>query len=160
MKSRIAFKSKKNSRLASFDLPFCWFPHNSCCKCRNTINLKLITLKPTNLYSITGEGEQQTSRNVRIKRAKKPRASGNPHLGQEPNQRLDEVEVQQPLIPKNHQFLSPSVKEYLELGKSIPGRPGSDYPILGKWVMNIEGYKNRIWTNNSFFMHLNEQVCY
>ncbi|CAG9809502.1 unnamed protein product [Chironomus riparius] len=78
----------------------------------------------------TGDGEQQTSKNVRIKRAKKPRASGNPHLGQEPNQRLDEAEIPQPLIPKNHQFLSPSVKEYLELGKSIPGRPGSDYPIL------------------------------
>ncbi|XP_049802952.1 uncharacterized protein LOC126237150 [Schistocerca nitens] len=28
-------------------------------------------------------------------------------------------------------FLSPSVQEYLELGKSIPGRPGTDYPILG-----------------------------
>jgi hypothetical protein len=27
-------------------------------------------------------------------------------------------------------FLSPSVKEYLELGKSIPGRPGTDYPVL------------------------------
>ncbi|KAL3278769.1 hypothetical protein HHI36_016295 [Cryptolaemus montrouzieri] len=28
-------------------------------------------------------------------------------------------------------FLSPSVIEYLELGKSIPGRPGTDYPVLG-----------------------------
>lgn len=29
-------------------------------------------------------------------------------------------------------FLSPSVIEYLELGKSIPGRPGTDYPVLGQ----------------------------
>ncbi|XP_018327661.1 uncharacterized protein LOC108738646 [Agrilus planipennis] len=28
-------------------------------------------------------------------------------------------------------FLSPSVQEYLELGKAIPGRPGTDYPVLG-----------------------------
>ncbi|KAF4520394.1 hypothetical protein B566_EDAN016681 [Ephemera danica] len=27
-------------------------------------------------------------------------------------------------------FLSPSVQEYLELGKAIPGRPGTDYPVL------------------------------
>ncbi|KAJ6648301.1 Protein Aster-A, partial [Pseudolycoriella hygida] len=27
-------------------------------------------------------------------------------------------------------FLSQSVREYLELGRSIPGRPGTDYPIL------------------------------
>lgn len=28
-------------------------------------------------------------------------------------------------------FINPSVIEYLELGKSIPGRPGTDYPVLG-----------------------------
>lgn len=89
---------------------------------------------PTNhrMLIFSGDSEEQTAQNIRIKRAKKARASGNPHLGQEPNQRLDEIEIQAPLIPKNHQFLSPSVKEYLELGKSIPGRPGSDYPILGE----------------------------
>jgi hypothetical protein len=27
-------------------------------------------------------------------------------------------------------FLSPSVREYLELGRSIPGKPGTDYPVL------------------------------
>lgn len=64
---------------------------------------------------------------MRTKRAKKARASGNP-LQNEPNQRLDEPEIQTPTIPTG--FLSPSVKEYLELGKSIPGRPGVDYPIL------------------------------
>lgn len=65
--------------------------------------------------------------NVRTKRAKKARASGNP-LENEPNQRLDEPEIHAPMIPTG--FLSPSVKEYLELGKSIPGRAGVDYPIL------------------------------
>ncbi|XP_014284232.1 uncharacterized protein [Halyomorpha halys] len=34
-----------------------------------------------------------------------------------------------PPIPPG--FLSPSVIQYLELGKSIPGRPGTDYPVLG-----------------------------
>ncbi|KAK7867616.1 hypothetical protein R5R35_014811 [Gryllus longicercus] len=29
-------------------------------------------------------------------------------------------------------FLSPSVRAYLELGKSIPGRPGTDYPVLAR----------------------------
>lgn len=63
---------------------------------------------------------------MRTKRAKKVRASGNP-LVSEPNQSLDEPEVI-PMIPTG--FLSPSVKEYLELGKSIPGRAGVDYPVL------------------------------
>jgi hypothetical protein len=67
-------------------------------------------------------------RNTRTKRAKKARASGNPLLNQEPNQRLDDNDEPMPSIPTG--FLSPSVKEYLELGKSIPGRPGADYPIL------------------------------
>ncbi|KAG5672874.1 hypothetical protein PVAND_002962 [Polypedilum vanderplanki] len=75
----------------------------------------------------TGESEEQSVRNTRTKRAKKARASGNP-LNQEPNQRLDDNDMQMPSIPTG--FLSPSVKEYLELGKSIPGRPGADYPIL------------------------------
>ncbi|XP_076656530.1 uncharacterized protein LOC143361124 [Halictus rubicundus] len=35
-----------------------------------------------------------------------------------------------PAVPPG--FLSPSVREYLDLGKSIPGRPGTDYPVLGK----------------------------
>ncbi|XP_023245633.1 uncharacterized protein LOC106640921 isoform X2 [Copidosoma floridanum] len=35
-----------------------------------------------------------------------------------------------PVVPPG--FLSPSVRAYLDLGKSIPGRPGTDYPVLGK----------------------------
>ncbi|CAK9832572.1 unnamed protein product [Anthophora retusa] len=35
-----------------------------------------------------------------------------------------------PAVPPG--FLSPSVREYLDLGKSIPGRAGTDYPVLGK----------------------------
>lgn len=69
--------------------------------------------------SITDGSEQQ---NIRSKRAKKPRASGSPTgTVAEPDQRLDndQSEVSSPVIPTG--FLSPSVKEYLELGKSIPG---------------------------------------
>lgn len=66
-----------------------------------------------------GSEEQQ---NIRSKRAKKPRASGQPVVVPEPDQRLDndQSEISSPVIPTG--FLSPSVKEYLELGKSIPGK--------------------------------------
>lgn len=66
-----------------------------------------------------GSEEQQ---NIRAKRAKKPRASGQPVVVPEPDQRLDndQSEISSPVIPTG--FLSPSVKEYLELGKSIPGK--------------------------------------
>lgn len=70
-----------------------------------------------------GSEEQQ---NIRSKRAKKTRASGNPGAVPEPDQRLDndQSEISEsPVIPTG--FLSPSVKEYLELGKSIPGKISS-----------------------------------
>lgn len=64
----------------------------------------------------------ETQQNIRAKRAKKPRAPGAPVVVPEPDQRLDneQPEISQPVIPTG--FLSPSVKEYLELGKSIPGK--------------------------------------
>lgn len=68
---------------------------------------------------------------VRSKRAKRPRAPSASEFRHEPEQALDDDGSSQektPTIPTN--FLSPSVREYLELGKSIPGRPGTDYPIL------------------------------
>jgi len=79
------------------------------------------------LYVTDGSEEQQ---NIRSKRAKKPRTPGAAVVVPEPDQRLDndQSEISSPVIPTG--FLSPSVKEYLELGKSIPGRPGTDYPIL------------------------------
>uniref|UniRef100_A0A0K8TE52 Chitin-binding type-2 domain-containing protein n=2 Tax=Lygus hesperus TaxID=30085 RepID=A0A0K8TE52_LYGHE len=48
-----------------------------------------------------------------------------------PEQTLEERKgpLNQPNVPPG--FLSPSVQQYLELGKSIPGRPGTDYPVLG-----------------------------
>lgn len=66
-----------------------------------------------------GSEEQQ---NIRSKRAKKPRTPGAPAVVKEPDQRLDndQSEISSPVIPTG--FLSPSVKEYLELGKSIPGK--------------------------------------
>ncbi|XP_055373845.1 uncharacterized protein LOC129607127 [Condylostylus longicornis] len=69
---------------------------------------------------------------VRSKRAKRIRAPEAVNFEPEPRQELDNdgnsQEKDIPNIP--HNFLSPSVREYLELGKSIPGRPGTDYPIL------------------------------
>jgi len=61
---------------------------------------------------------------VRSKRAKRPRAPEPVNFEPEPQQDLenDESGSQEkdlPEIPEN--FLSPSVREYLELGKSIPG---------------------------------------
>lgn len=61
---------------------------------------------------------------VRSKRAKRPRASSAIEFRPEPEQELDEADgntQEKPLtIPTS--FLSPSVREYLELGKSIPGK--------------------------------------
>ncbi|XP_055614986.1 uncharacterized protein LOC129761294 [Toxorhynchites rutilus septentrionalis] len=69
---------------------------------------------------------------VRTKRVRKPRVSVAPQrVDAEPSQNLDSGDSSgdvSPVIPPG--FLSPSVQEYLELGKSIPGRPGTDYPIL------------------------------
>lgn len=66
----------------------------------------------------------ETQQNIRAKRAKKPRTPGASAVVNEPDQRLDndqsESDNSSPVIPKG--FLSPSVKEYLELGKSIPGK--------------------------------------
>jgi hypothetical protein len=64
----------------------------------------------------------ETQQNIRAKRAKKPRTPGASAVVPEPDQRLDndQSEDSSPVIPTG--FLSPSVKEYLELGKSIPGK--------------------------------------
>lgn len=61
---------------------------------------------------------------VRSKRAKRPRAPEPVNFEPEPQQDLENdengsQEKDLPEIPDN--FLSPSVREYLELGKSIPG---------------------------------------
>ncbi|XP_066994120.1 uncharacterized protein [Anabrus simplex] len=58
--------------------------------------------------------------------AKRPRA---PQLESELELQDRNVPKPQSTVPPG--FLSPSVREYLELGKSIPGRPGTDYPVLG-----------------------------
>ncbi|XP_013173927.1 PREDICTED: uncharacterized protein LOC106122490 [Papilio xuthus] len=48
----------------------------------------------------------------------------------DPAQALDAPEPDT-VVPAPPSFLIPSVKEYLELGMAIPGKPGTDYPILG-----------------------------
>lgn len=58
----------------------------------------------------------------------------------EPDQRLDNDQTEEtPVIPTG--FLSPSVKEYLELGKSIPGENKFQF----KSNENCEGEANKLW---------------
>lgn len=67
------------------------------------------------LYFVPGAYDQRS-------RTKRPRAPVAPQEILEPEQNLDERnnDLQHPLPPPG--FLSPSVLEYLELGKSIPGK--------------------------------------
>ncbi|XP_026472333.1 uncharacterized protein LOC113376582 [Ctenocephalides felis] len=74
---------------------------------------------------------------VRVKRPRAPESLfGLREPPQEINHFLSDNPDERNNLPKNLQanvppgFLSPSVREYLELGKSIPGRPGTDYPVL------------------------------
>lgn len=67
----------------------------------------------------TGETDDSQTGSIRSKRAKK-RSSSVVTVGPEPSQRLDVERPDVPIIPPG--FLSPSVQEYLELGKSIPGK--------------------------------------
>lgn len=68
------------------------------------------------------DGREENS--VRTKRGRKPRVSVvSQRVDEEPSQNLDSSDNQgdvAPVVPPG--FLSPSVQEYLELGKSIPGR--------------------------------------
>ncbi|XP_026330253.1 uncharacterized protein LOC113237800 [Hyposmocoma kahamanoa] len=75
------------------------------------------------LFSFTDSAEEGA-------RVKRPRA-GDLQLSREPAQELDAPEPEQATGPAPHAFISPSVKEYLELGVAIPGKPGTDYPVLG-----------------------------
>lgn len=63
----------------------------------------------------------------RVKRVRADSAT----VSREPAQALDAPESEPPAIAAPSSFLSPSVKEYLELGMAIPGKPGTDYPLLG-----------------------------
>lgn len=88
----------------------------------------MLPLKCTN--PITDGSEEQ--QNIRSKRAKKPRTPGAQVVVAEPDQRLDndQSENSSPVIPTG--FLSPSVKEYLELGKSIPGMKMINFNLTKK----------------------------
>ncbi|XP_050101008.1 uncharacterized protein LOC126581418 [Anopheles aquasalis] len=90
------------------------------------------------LLIIDGHEETKTSR---TKRGRNVRTSGSPQSAAvEPSQDLQDTGAASSSSNSNNNqqdvavippgFLSPSVQEYLELGKSIPGRPGTDYPIL------------------------------
>ncbi|XP_060853981.1 uncharacterized protein LOC132931914 [Rhopalosiphum padi] len=69
------------------------------------------------------------------KKSKSPRALETRNAGGDDdadslNQRdnLEDDDEETTKVPPG--FLSPSVREYLELGRSIPGKPGTDYPVL------------------------------
>ncbi|KAJ0177770.1 hypothetical protein K1T71_006643 [Dendrolimus kikuchii] len=64
---------------------------------------------------------------ARVKRLR----AGSAVVSREPAQALDAPDPEPPAVPVLPAFLSPSVKEYLELGMAIPGKPGTDYPVLG-----------------------------
>ncbi|CAK1579318.1 unnamed protein product [Parnassius mnemosyne] len=75
--------------------------------------------------SLTGGSEESS----RVKRVR----AGVSEAVRDPAQALDAPEPEPASssagVPPF--FLSPLVKEYLELGMAIPGKPGTDYPILG-----------------------------
>ncbi|XP_056636744.1 uncharacterized protein LOC130445217 [Diorhabda sublineata] len=74
-------------------------------------------------YFIIIDGYEQKSR---VKRPRAPPAEPENDVESDFEERNKELNAN--YVPPG--FLSPSVIEYLELGKSIPGRPGSDYPVL------------------------------
>ncbi|XP_019761192.1 uncharacterized protein LOC109538409 [Dendroctonus ponderosae] len=76
-------------------------------------------------YFLVSDGLEQKSR------VKRPRAPPPPDPENDVDGDFDERnnDLSTNFVPAG--FLSPSVLEYLELGKSIPGRPGTDYPVLG-----------------------------
>nr|CAH7718321.1 unnamed protein product [Callosobruchus chinensis] len=77
-------------------------------------------------YLIVTDGFEQKSR---IKRPRAPPPDPENEVENEFDERNNQIDSSTNFVPPG--FLSPSVMEYLELGKSIPGRPGSDYPVLG-----------------------------
>ncbi|XP_075238315.1 uncharacterized protein LOC142334281 [Lycorma delicatula] len=90
-------------------------------------NKLLIYFTVITLYAHNGDGVEEGLRR------KRPRAPAAPDLDNSPVQTIEERNrpTGKPTsLPPG--FLSPSVLEYLELGKSIPGRPGTDYPVLAE----------------------------
>lgn len=79
---------------------------------------------------VSTDGSEQKSR---VKKPRAPPPAPTPENDVDDYDSDDLDERNNPLnanyVPPG--FLSPSVQEYLELGKSIPGRPGTDYPVLG-----------------------------
>ncbi|XP_059475093.1 uncharacterized protein LOC132196446 [Neocloeon triangulifer] len=67
-----------------------------------------------------------------VKKARAPAQPGGEELGTKSATARphDDDDGQQSHLPAS--FLSPSVLQALELGKAIPGRAGSDYPVLGE----------------------------
>jgi hypothetical protein len=80
-------------------------------------------------------------------RFKRPRAPSAASFSEEPQQDLEERGGALPILNADlgvspPGFLSPSVKEYLELGKSIPGDIIS-YKNFAHLLIKTTGYKSR-----------------
>ncbi|XP_050349007.1 uncharacterized protein LOC126772646 isoform X2 [Nymphalis io] len=89
----------------------------------NTKNIfRCLTLVFFSLLTVVGGARDGT-------RVKRLRADST--AVREPAQALDAPDPESNTAPAPTAFINPSVKEYLELGMAIPGKPGTDYPVLG-----------------------------
>lgn len=82
------------------------------------------------LLTIVSGGARGSRSNKVSKRAKPLDPDEDDYYYDDPVDERNNPTNEAPVVPPG--FLSPSVREYLDLGKSIPGRPGTDYPVLGK----------------------------
>lgn len=93
------------------------------------------------------EEHQRPQQNIRSKRARRPPRVASVPAVREPDQRIDNDQMEEeesPDFPKV--FLSPSVKEYLELGKSIPGNIG------------IHNFFFQLFTNSTVISYLDSHL--
>jgi hypothetical protein len=89
---------------------------------------------------------------VRVKRL---RADSTP-VAREPAQALDAPEPEEAAVPAPPSFLSPSVKEYLELGMAIPGKTfflNHNHSIKqSHWPLSVPIYAQVFKTTQRIFM--------
>ncbi|XP_025424964.1 uncharacterized protein LOC112693916 [Sipha flava] len=73
-------------------------------------------------------GGSEDGKKTKSARALETQDAGDDMDGLDQRDRLEDNTEETTKVPPG--FLSPSVREYLELGRSIPGKPGTDYPVL------------------------------
>ncbi|XP_055313251.1 uncharacterized protein LOC129574802 [Sitodiplosis mosellana] len=90
--------------------------------------MKIVILMLLLLICLPKESRQVDK--IRSKRGKVPRSSDF-KIKNDVKQHLEAVEAESMPLEIQTNFLSESVRKYLELGRAIPGRAGVDYPLLG-----------------------------